>query len=253
MFKASVKENKEIAENHYLLTLQPLNNIKAPAPGQFFMISVDSSTDPLLKRPFSLHRWLNGDIQILYRVLGKATSILKAKKAGEEIEVLGPLGNGFPINDINDRKIIFVSGGIGVAPIMALADSISDLKPKLFYGARTESELLCLDEFRSMGIETVLSTDDGSSGEKGNVVDALERLFSSEGADGYIIYACGPKPMFKALSELSKKYKIRTYMALEESMACGIGTCLGCVVNTTNGYRRVCKEGPVFSSEEIIW
>jgi dihydroorotate dehydrogenase electron transfer subunit len=254
IFKASVKENKKITENHYLLTLHPLDNIKTPDPGQFFMLSVDSGLDPLLKRPFSLHRWLDGDFQLLYRVLGKATAILKSKRDGEVIEVLGPLGNSFPL-DNEPEQIILVAGGIGIAPLLALADRTSDAKPLLYYGARTENELLRLDEFRSLGIETVISTDDGSSGHKGLITDILEEFLTSHASrvTDYRVYACGPKPMLKALSELTKKHNIKTFMALEESMACGIGTCLGCVVNTTDGYRRVCKEGPVFESAEIVW
>lgn len=255
IFKASVKENKPVTENHYLLTLHPLDNIKAPDPGQFFMLSVDSSLDPLLKRPFSLHRWLAGDFQLLYRVVGKATRILKGKKEGDVLDVIGPLGNGFPQKINNDVKIVFVAGGMGVAPILALADSFSAYKPSLFYGARSEDEILRIDEFRSLGIEPVISTDDGSSGQKGFITDLLEKFLTrhSSRVTDYRIYACGPKPMLKALSELANKHKIKTYMAMEESMACGIGTCLGCVVNTTDGYRCVCKEGPVFPSEEIIW
>lgn len=217
------------------------------------MLSVDDSLDPLLKRPFSLHRCLDGNFQLLYRVAGKATKILKGKNPGDQIEVLGPLGNGFPQNIKKDAKIILAAGGMGVAPMLALADSFSSRKPRLFYGARTKKELLCIDEFRVLGIEPVISTDDGSSGKKGNIVTDLSDFLKSNPSDDYIIYSCGPKPMLAALSELADKHKITAYMALEENMACGIGTCLGCVVKTRHGYKRVCKEGPVFSSEEIIW
>lgn len=217
------------------------------------MLSVDDSLDPLLKRPFSLHRFINGDIQILYRVVGKATKILKGKKPGDVMEVLGPLGNGFPQDIKKDARMIFAAGGMGVAPILALADIFSGRKPHLFYGARTEKELLCIDEFRALGIDPVISTDDGSSGKMGNIVNDIGDFLNTNPSDDYIIYSCGPKPMFAALAGLAGKYKIFAFMSLEENMACGIGTCLGCVVQTRNGYKRVCKEGPVFSSEEIIW
>lgn len=253
IFKATIKENKPLTENHFLLTLHPLIDISTPQPGQFFMLSVDESLDPLLKRPFSLHRFINGDIQILYRVVGKATKILKEKKPGDVMEVLGPLGNGFPQNIKKDARIIFAAGGMGVAPILALADSYSEHKPLLFYGARTEKELLCIDEFRALGIEPAISTDDGSSGKKGNIITDLSDFLKSNPSENHIIYSCGPKPMLAVLSKLAGEYSITAYMALEENMACGIGTCLGCVVQTRNGYKRVCKEGPVFSSEEIVW
>lgn len=253
IFKASVKENRLLTDNHYLLTLHPLQNIRKPQPGQFFMLSVDESLDPLLKRPFSLHRWIDGDLQILYRVVGKATKLLKGKRPGEYLEVLGPLGNGFPQKIKTGARIIFAAGGMGVAPILALADSFHDRRPLLFYGARTAKELLCLDDFKALGIEPAVSTDDGSSGKKGTIINDLNDFLKSDPSDNNIIYSCGPKPMLAALSKLAAEYKITAYMALEENMACGIGTCLGCVVNTRSGHKRVCKDGPVFSSEEIIW
>jgi len=255
IFKITVSENKKITENHYILTVIPSEDIMEPLPGQFFMVSAGQGMDPLLKRPFSLHRWLGGNFQMMYRVVGKATAILKDKSPGEMLDVIGPLGNGFQVAGNGEKMPILVAGGIGVAPIFALAESLSRLKPEFFYGARTGGEILCAEELKSLGINTVISTDDGTSGEKGSVVDQLNNFLSlnSRSADSYRLYACGPKPMLRSLSLLAKKYKIGGLMALEESMACGIGSCLGCVVNTTSGYKRVCKEGPVFPLEDIIW
>lgn len=257
LFKASIVDNKELTQNHFLLTLHPLEKIIKPKPGTFFMLSVDKGSDPLLKRPISIHRWLSGDFQLLYRVVGKGTDILSERRPGDILEVLGPLGNGFP--SINKRsKTILVAGGLGIAPIFGLAEKIiAPGKPDtlLFYGARTKSEVLCLDKLKSIGIEPIVSTDDGTYGKKGNIVNVLKKFISHNSSliTHYSIYACGPEQMLKSLAALVNKNNLNGFVALEQNMACGLGTCLGCVVNTKKGFKRVCKEGPVFPIEEIVW
>jgi dihydroorotate dehydrogenase electron transfer subunit len=257
IFRATITENKRLIKDHYLLTLRPLKKTRKGRPGNFFMISVNSGLDPLLKRPFSLHRSTKSGFQILYRVVGRGTRILSYKKTGEVLDVIGPLGNTFSFN--SKLRTILVAGGLGIAPIFGLADSIvnspSAEKPLLFYGARTRKELLCKKDLGDIGIRPVISTDDGTAGKKGNIVSVLEKFLSSvtAPADKYTIYACGPEPMLEALSALVKKTGIKGYAALEQNMACGVGTCLGCVVHTSGGLKRVCKEGPVFPIEEIIW
>jgi dihydroorotate dehydrogenase electron transfer subunit len=275
IFKASVKENKQLIKNHYLLTLQPLERIKQPQPGNFFMLSVDSGLDPLLKRPISIHRWLGSDFQLLYRIVGKGTKILSQRKPGDILDILGPLGNSFPYRKTQTKSLL-VAGGLGIAPILALAEKITppapplikkgekralasgskgDLTTLLFYGARTKEEVLCRDELKSIGIEPIISTDDGSFGKKGDIVSVLNKYIAHDSSPltQYSLFACGPEPMLKSLSALARKKKLGGYVALEQNMACGVGTCLGCVVNTTKGYKRVCKEGPVFPVEEIVW
>ncbi|MBS1112030.1 MAG: pyrK [Nitrospirae bacterium] len=244
-----------MAKDHFLLTARPLDTILSPNPGQFFMLSVDSRLDPLLKRPFSLHRIISGDLQFLYRVVGKATTILKAKKTGDTMELIGPLGNGFPLDEKEGVRPVLVAGGMGIAPLVALAEKFAKRQPVFFYGARRAEEVLCLDELNSIGIAPLISTDDGTSGHRGVVTDLLEEFLSNHttSSDDYSLYACGPKPMLTALSGIATKYKITAHMALEESMACGVGACLGCVIKTVDGYKRVCKEGPVFYSEDIMW
>jgi len=253
-FQAAVIENKKLIENHYLLTLHPLQKIKKPKPGNFFMVAVDKGLDPLLRRPISIHRWLDGDFQLLYRVVGKGTSILGRKKPGDILEILGPLGNGFPSN-IKSENIILVAGGLGIAPIFALAELLRKRNPSLFYGARTKHEVLCTDELKAFGLDTVIATDDGSYGKKGNIVNVLKDhlIRHPSRAAKNIIFACGPEPMLKALSALAVKHNLQGHIALEQHMACGLGTCLGCVVKTVKGYKRVCKEGPVFPIEDILW
>lgn len=261
LFRASVKENKQLTDNHYLITLHPLGKIKKPKPGQFFMLSVDRCLEPLLKRPFSLYRWLGQDFQLLYRIIGKATKILKDKEIGNILEVIGPLGNGFPAIAPKTRPVL-VAGGLGIVPISALAESIAERNPILFAGAKTKKELLCLKELKALGIKPIVSTDDGSFGQKGTVIKSLNDFLTHHslrlptgqaGITHHCLYACGPKPMLQELSHITKKHSLKGYIALEESMACGIGACLSCVVNTKDGYKRICKEGPVFPMEEIVW
>jgi len=255
VFQISVEENRQVAKDHFLLTARPLDTIPEPNPGQFFMLSVDSRLDPLLKRPFSIHRIKSGNLQFLYRVVGKATSILKTKQKEDTMELIGPLGNGFPFEMREGRVPILVAGGMGIAPLFALAEIFAKRKILFFYGARRSEEILCLNELHAMGIAPAISTDDGTSGHKGVVTDLVEEFLSSvrTTSSDYSLYSCGPKPMLIGILRIAKKYNITAHVALEESMACGVGACLGCVVKTVEGYKRVCKEGPVFSSDDIAW
>lgn len=254
IFTATVVRNVELAPNYFLISLHPKNRIPRPHAGNFFMLQVGTGLDPLLKRPFSLHRVSGGEIQFLYRSVGKGTALLGRRKPGDAIQVMGPLGNKFPLRK-KSSSIILVAGGIGIAPLFALAESAADRHPYLFYGARTKREVLLLDDLKRLGLETVISTDDGSMGKKGNIIKVMKRYLSSRPSlrKNSIVYACGPQPMLRALTHFVNAVNIPAFAALEETMACGIGTCLGCVVRTIDGYQRVCREGPVFPLREIIW
>ncbi len=254
LFEASVRENKKLTKNHYLLTFDPLKKITQPKPGQFFMLSADSGLDPLLKRPFSLYRCHGKEIQILYRVIGKMTNILKDKKPHDILKIIGPLGNGFSELKGNKQPIL-IGGGIGSAPLFALAETVKNKKPIFFIGARTKNEILYVNALKSIGIRPIISTDDGTLGQKGFITDLLKEFLTRHSSliTHYCLYACGPRPMLRELSLLSEKFHLKGYVVLEENMACGVGACLSCVVNTRNGFKRVCKEGPVFPIEEIKW
>jgi dihydroorotate dehydrogenase electron transfer subunit len=218
------------------------------------MVAVDTGLDPLLKRPFSVHRWINGNFQLLYRVVGKGTKILSERKPGNSLDILGPLGKGFPAPK-KESQVILVAGGLGIAPIFAMAENIKNKNPLLFYGTKSKKDVLLMDDFKSMGIDPVVSTDDGSLGRKGNIVKVLKNYLTRNSlpVTRNVLYACGPEIMLEALSKLAAEYNIKGYIAMEQNMACGIGTCLGCVVKTQKGHKRVCKEGPVFPIEEIVW
>ena len=268
-FRAEIAENISLNKDYSLLTFHPLTSSIDPAPGQFYMIGCASWSggpvespackdvyDPLLKRPFSLFRRTDKGFQVLYRIKGKGTAIIRHMRKGAIVEVLGPLGNPYPMPPENKTALV-VAGGLGIASVFYLAEKIagSGGSAHIYYGARTETDLLMIEDLRVMAGALSISTDDGSCGERGCVTDIfgdfLERNPAAAAAG--VIYACGPHRMLEAVSGIAKERGIEAYSSAEERMACGIGACLGCVVKTVKGYKRVCKEGPVFRADEIVW
>lgn len=230
--------------------MTPLSEIEIPKPGQFYMLQTSDSYDPLLKRPFSIFSQEDNTLQFLYRIRGKGTRSLADLKAGGTINLIGPLGNSYPEPE---GDFIAVAGGIGIASIMSLMQRFK-LRGYFFYGARNSQELLMLGEADEVSNEMVLSTDDGSVGDKGLITEKLEDFLATYLMDkSFPVYACGPAPMQKEVCRIASQAGMKCYVSLEAHMACGLGACLGCVVKTTSGYKRVCKEGTVFNAEEIIW
>ncbi len=258
-FKAEILSNNYVGEHFRLLSIAPLSEVLVPSPGQFYMLQAGDTTDPLLKRPFSIFDYSNDVISFLYRIKGKGTLNLSRLKEGDTIWAIGPLGNGYPILN---GDFIAIAGGIGIASLYLLLKKFRN-KSYLFYGARSNGELVMADEATALSKKIFLATEDGSSGKKGLVTD-LFRDFLESGTDILYpknIYACGPIPMIRELSKIVGKYNLMCYVSLEEHMACGVGACLGCVVriksketdNDTWAYRRVCKEGPVFDMTDIVF
>ncbi len=217
------------------------------------MIGVSRGNDPLLKRAFSLLKITSEGFQLLYRIKGRGTSLLKEMKKGDTVEVLGPLGTRYPVATEGQVPLV-IAGGVGVASVFPF---LLEQKGKaiVFYGARSKDEILMQDELKAICREVFISTDDGSLGTKGNVVEMLGGYLDTNRMNlkKYVLYACGPHPMLKAVSKISALWCVSAYISMEENMACGLGACLGCVVKTKTGHKRVCKEGPVFKSEEIVW
>ncbi|MGE5301487.1 MAG: dihydroorotate dehydrogenase electron transfer subunit [Acidobacteriota bacterium] len=251
-FRAEILFNRPLNKNHNLLSLASLDPMEEPFPGQFYMLEVSRGMDPLLKRAFSLFRRTPEGIQILFRIKGKGTSSLRDMKEGTEITMLGPLGNGYRLPSDRESPLV-IAGGIGIASVFSLVEKISK-KAFVFYGARTEQELFVTGELGKIYKELVVCTDDGSCGAKGTVVDAVNYFVQTrDGIHQPVIYACGPNVMLREIAKTAAAKGINAYVSLEEHMACGIGACLGCVVKTKTGYKRVCKEGPVFDAAEIVW
>jgi len=268
--KSKILYNKEVNSRYFHLCLQAPKIAKASSPGQFLNIKVNDIDQPLLRRPLSIHRVKAANIELLYEVVGTATEILSKRKPGEYLDVIGPLGSGFdggrrlPVRQAGrddaclsgrQGRRILVAGGMGVAPLVFLAERFMKVtsRPLVLIGAKTKNHILCEKEFKDLGCEVKIATDDGSKGFKGYVSELLKYELSAIRYPLSAIYACGPKPMLKEISLISKRRRIPAQVSLEAHMACGIGVCLGCVVNTKKGFKRACKEGPVFSADEIIW
>jgi dihydroorotate dehydrogenase electron transfer subunit len=250
--KAKLLYNKRVRGSCFCGIIDAPKIAKKAYPGQFVNVKISPDSDPLLRRPFSIHKVKGSSIKILYEVVGLATRILSEKKAGEYLDIIGPLGKGFSI--INSRISILVAGGMGVAPLVFLAEKIKKGKTLVLIGAKTKGQILCEKDFRGLGYEVKIATDDGTKGFRGYASELLEKILRNNKTTKQrtTIYACGPRPMLKAITQISKTYKIPAQISLEEHMACGFGACLGCVVNTKDGFQRVCKEGPVFAADQIL-
>lgn len=234
---ATIIENKNIGSNVYKMKVK--GNISGN-PGQFYMLK-GWKDYPLLPRPLSICDIEDDEITFLYLKIGKGTELLSKLKEGINIELLGPLGNGFKINNDKNKKVAIVAGGIGIAPMKYLSKNLSG-NIDLYCGFSTGKYFL--SEMEDYVDEIVISTDDGSYGYKGFITDIVK--------DDYdIIYACGPNPMMKSL--VNRNLNADIYISLESKMACGIGACLGCAISTTKGIKRVCHDGPVFNSKEVIF
>lgn len=263
--KVKILSRKEIAPNIYLMKLKAPEIAQGVLPGQFIHIKCSKDNYPLLRRPLSIHRIdkEKGEIFILFQVVGEGTKLLAGRTIGDDLDIMGPIGNGFNIYP-ESRKIMIVGGGIGVAPLLALCEeSIRKGKEvRVLVGAQKKELVIGEENFRKLGAKVDVVTDDGSYKCKGLVTDLLKRIIK-EGWLADQIFACGPKLKLKKIVEVSLDAHIDCQVSLEERMACGIGACLGCVCKIkTKGknedrvryeYKRVCVDGPIFKGSEVVW
>jgi dihydroorotate dehydrogenase electron transfer subunit len=248
---AKITANEEAAKGFFRMRVASTYLARTAKPGQFVEIRCSDGPEPLLRRPLGVHRITAGGIEMLYQVVGKGTDMLSRRKAGDEADIIGPMGNGFDIKQ--PASAMLVAGGIGVAPLVALAGRLK--RARVIIGARTASHVLCEKEFRALGCSVAVSTDDGSRGRRGLATDLLKDELLTKKSEPSVIYACGPTGMLKAVAHIASHKRIRCQVSLEERMACGVGVCLGCPVKVRpgNAYRMVCKDGPVFDANEIAW
>ncbi|MFW9603838.1 MAG: dihydroorotate dehydrogenase electron transfer subunit [Trichlorobacter sp.] len=268
-FTAMIIENVEVSPGYWRMRMTAPAALTSAVPGQFVMVRVNPSIDPLIRRPFGVFdvgiqmpAFTGGSEQpyldILYRVVGKGTAILSQLHERDLLDVLGPLGSGFDPGPDGEEKLI-VGGGVGLAPLYLLAKQLVTTSPvRLFAGGRTRDDILCITEFERLGVECYVATEDGSLGERGLVTKVLCDRLDATGNTGRI-FACGPHGMLKAVAAIAADRNVPCQVSLEGYMACGVGACLGCVCQgaghtpETPDYRCVCSEGPVFEASQLAW
>jgi len=263
----TVVKNNEICTGHFFLSVKLPVSFKTPMPGQFVMARERGRIDPLLGRPFSVYHFERSEdgatVAILYKVVGKGTLLLSKRREGDSLEVLGPYGRAFDVYPEVER-VVFICGGIGVAPITYLAShyrgqsATRNVDLICYYGASKAENLVGIEKIKDIVSNVFVSTDDGSTGYKGLVTERFAEDVSSYEPGTTKIYACGPRPMFKQLSELLAGTPLSCQILIEERMACGLGACLGCTVllHDDEGqvtHARACIDGPVFNIRDIHW
>ena len=235
-----IKENVQLTDTVYKMLLEgDTSDIRC---GQFVNIQLDGL---YLRRPISVCDCEGNILTIIYKVVGKGTEQMAQMTAGEELDVLTGLGNGYDLSLAGDKPVL-IGGGVGVPPMYMLAKELvrQGKEIKVILGFNTKSEIFCEEDFKALGAEVTVATADGSYGVKGFVTDALKDVEYS------YFYTCGPEPMLKALY---KATSTSGQFSFEERMGCGFGACMGCSCKTITGYKRICKEGPVLKKEEILW
>ncbi len=236
----TIMENVPVTNCVYRMRLEGAE-LKAQKPGGFVNIRLDGL---FLRRPISVFDSAPGSLTILYKVVGKGTEQMSGMKAGETLDVLTGLGNGYDLAKAGDHPLL-LGGGVGVPPLYLLAKQLiaAGKKVSAVLGFNTAAEVFGEADFRALGCDVTVTTADGSYGVKGFVTDALPAEYS-------YFYTCGPEPMLKAVYRAAKT---SGQFSFEERMGCGFGACMGCSCKTITGYKRICREGPVLEKEEILW
>lgn len=255
--RVTIKSLKEVSKDIFLLAFDAPYFVKKMKAGQFLDIKIDSP-ELNLRRPFCIHHTDGDTVYVLFRIRGRGTELMSQMKAGDELDILGPLGTGFKIRKHSYH--VLVAGGMGVAPLVSLANALSkrgdNEKLIVLLGARSKDEVLCKQDFEKMGAKVLVATDDGSEGFKGNSVQLLAeqlKMFPSDIQD-MAVYMCGPEIMFETGAKLLENYNnVFVQASFEQFMGCGVGTCRACVINTVDGYRRACKDGPVFNLRDVVF
>ena len=263
LFDGRVLANTEIASDYYQMDFSWPTDVRAPSPGQFLTVRVSRTAVPLLRRPFGISGFIPAEshpadppeaiASMIYWRRGPATALLAGLEPGDTLGVMGPLGVGFPAPEPFSVPIL-IAGGVGVGPILFLANTLAaaGYAPLLLLGARTASSMPRVNAHHHVQVRR--STDDGSLGFRGTAIDLLEQTIGV--VSGRLeIFCCGPEAMLRAAHECAVRHGLPAWVAMEQTMGCGVGACMACAVrvNRPERYARVCTEGPVFRSTEIVW
>ena len=248
----TVREALNVGKQFVLLRLISENPLPEMLPGQFVEVRVDETPSVLLRRPISIHYYDKkaNELGLLVQLVGNGTRWMATLKAGDVLNVVLPLGNGFTLPADNTVRPLLVGGGVGVAPLLYLGMKLKEMgiTPTFLLGSRTENELMQIAEFEKVG-RVFITTENGAVGEQGYVTQ--HSVLKNEQFDQ--VYTCGPKPMMVAVARWAKGAGVACEVSLENKMACGVGACLCCVEDTKEGHVCVCSEGPVFSIDKLSW
>jgi len=243
---ANILYNNKITGDCHFIWLESSQIAREARPGQFVMVRCGDDT--LLRRPLSIHRVDGNKLALLFAVIGKGTAWLSQRKAGDEVEISGPLGNGFHINSAS-HKMLLVAGGMGLAPLAFLAEETlrNGCQVELLCGAAKKNP--DIEYLVPSGIEPVLATEDGTAGYHGLITDLVPRYI--DWADQ--VFACGPAGMYRTMARMPELKGTPVQVSLEIMMGCGRGVCYGCTIRTKKGLKKVCQDGPVFDIGDILW
>ncbi len=254
LLDAKVVFNRQVAKKEIFFLLLEAQNISLKAkPGQFVMLKPYPADICLLRRPFSICLSFpeKGLFAILYTIRGKITKYMSSLEKGDTVSVIGPLGKPFKLpEDISD--LILLGGGIGIAPLISFLPAYWE-KAHFIAGFRSFQDYVDVKEIFPGEYEYIVATEDGSKGYKGTSLDLFKQYIKKRVFNNAVVISCGPAAMLKKLSKICEQTKLPCYVSVETRMACGIGLCQGCAIETNKGYKRVCKEGPIFKADEICW
>jgi dihydroorotate dehydrogenase electron transfer subunit len=248
----TILETNRVTEDLWAIHLRAPQIARESRPGQFVHVRLSDGIDPLLRRPMSIYRIGPDTIDLLVRMTGRGSRMMVERPAGESLDCLGPLGNGFTVHPTT-RNLLMVGGGSGVAPLVALAEQsvAKELSVVLLFGARSADRVFP-SSLLPPEVEYAVATNDGSMGRQGMVTDLMTDYLGWADA----VYACGPHQMFLSMLDVARRVNLQksVQVSMEENMACGVGACFGCVVETRRGeMKSVCEDGPVFEMRHLVW
>jgi dihydroorotate dehydrogenase electron transfer subunit len=253
--KCTVVEHDNFQGEYRILRLSAPGVGPLVKPGQFLHLEIPRLGERILRRPFSIYQADGAGVAVLYKAVGRGTEAMSAIRTGDEVDIIGPLGNGYPEADPAKTPVL-VAGGYGNAALYILAQRM-EKKGIAFFGGRSAIDILLVKEFEALGWEVRPTTDDGSLGIKGLVTAAFDPWEAEQDAESLELFVCGPNPMLKAMGDRAIGCNFTAWLSLDKNMACGVGACLTCVIKrkTEAGWEwaRCCKDGPIFESREVLW